>query len=277
MSTLEKAIGTLLFIRDPRGIRLTPAGERFRRHAKRILRDVDDAMKALRDDRSGRLRIGYAPSHREAAVTAVDGMMRALKTKAVKSDLEIRLQMHELSSSRIETWITDGRLDLGLVDARSGAGGFLYEQLGDAPLRLIVNKDREDFRGRRRIETLDELARQSFVLPAARLQSRKAVEAYFGQHEIAASILVEATAIATVLALVRSMPMFVAILPVPAPQRQELRGLSLLDLPGKVPSLATYLLRRETPPDEPQMTVAANAYRNALLAHLGLKQPATRA
>jgi DNA-binding transcriptional LysR family regulator len=47
--SLEDEIGTPLFIRTPRGVRLLPAGEVFLERAKDILRAVDDAVREVRN------------------------------------------------------------------------------------------------------------------------------------------------------------------------------------------------------------------------------------
>ena len=48
---LEDELGTLLFERTPRGMRLLPAGERFLHHARRILAEVDAALDAVHPGR----------------------------------------------------------------------------------------------------------------------------------------------------------------------------------------------------------------------------------
>lgn len=46
---LEDELGTALFERTPRGMRLLPAGERFLRHARGILRAIDAARASVRE------------------------------------------------------------------------------------------------------------------------------------------------------------------------------------------------------------------------------------
>jgi DNA-binding transcriptional LysR family regulator len=45
---LEDELGRRLFERTPRGMRLLPAGETFLQHARRILAQVDAAVRELR-------------------------------------------------------------------------------------------------------------------------------------------------------------------------------------------------------------------------------------
>lgn len=44
---LERELGTVLFSRGRKGIRLLPAGERFLAHARRILAEVEAARRAV--------------------------------------------------------------------------------------------------------------------------------------------------------------------------------------------------------------------------------------
>lgn len=60
--TLEEELGTELFERTARGMRVLPAGEAFLKHARQILASVDRAVAELRDSNFG--QAGVAPSAR---------------------------------------------------------------------------------------------------------------------------------------------------------------------------------------------------------------------
>ena len=63
--TLEDAIGTRLFDRDTRSVKLTPEGRLFESSARRLLDDMGSAMGDLADHverRKGRVRIAALPS-----------------------------------------------------------------------------------------------------------------------------------------------------------------------------------------------------------------------
>ncbi len=65
VADVESTLETKLFVRAARGVRLTEAGERFVRGAKRILADTEDLMEEVHgynELQSGRLRIGVAPN-----------------------------------------------------------------------------------------------------------------------------------------------------------------------------------------------------------------------
>lgn len=57
---LEQQVGETLFVRSSRELRLTPAGERFAPHARRLLRASAEARLAARGDHRRLLRLGIA-------------------------------------------------------------------------------------------------------------------------------------------------------------------------------------------------------------------------
>ncbi len=63
---LERQLGVPLMERHARGVRPTPAGEVFRRHALATLREADRAVRAVQDARDGAfdrpLAVGATPS-----------------------------------------------------------------------------------------------------------------------------------------------------------------------------------------------------------------------
>lgn len=259
-----------LFVRDRSGVSLTPAGEKFLPHAQRIVISVADATKAVRqkgDVRRWGLTVAHTPGHREPAVTVVGTLLRRANEPELK---DLRIRVDEMFSPRIEARIADGRLDLGIVDGWSHATGLEHEELSAAPLRLIVHPKRDDLKVRTRIDRMSDLLGETFVLMRPGMRSRSAADDFFARHNFSPKIGVEANSVATVLALVRSIPTLVAILPVPAPDRNELRGLPLLRLPEPVTSLRTFLLWRAAP-DQPPVSEAARAFRAELRAHVGLK------
>ena len=65
LAETESQLGTVLFERMPRGMRLTPAGTAFVERAQPLLKDFDGLLEGMHDYqslRSGRLRVGIAPS-----------------------------------------------------------------------------------------------------------------------------------------------------------------------------------------------------------------------
>jgi DNA-binding transcriptional LysR family regulator len=65
LKNLERELGVELFVRTPRGMRLTPAGRAFRSHAQHALQSLAEGrelMRELRDGHVGELLVGAAPA-----------------------------------------------------------------------------------------------------------------------------------------------------------------------------------------------------------------------
>ncbi|MBP6815996.1 MAG: LysR family transcriptional regulator [Burkholderiaceae bacterium] len=119
LAEVEAALGTALFERLPRGIRLTPAGERFVAGATRVLGDVEQLVSQVRqagDPLGTRLRIGIAPSgyvshasaslvdfsreHPRVAVEIVPGSTQALCPRLLNGEFDLIVG----SSSYLKRW-----------------------------------------------------------------------------------------------------------------------------------------------------------------------------
>jgi DNA-binding transcriptional LysR family regulator len=91
IARLEKQVGVKLIEREPRGIRLTPAGEVLVRHTERIMAQLAEADEELLDvaaQARGRLRIG---SFATAAGTIVPRAVAAFRPLRPAIEVEISL------------------------------------------------------------------------------------------------------------------------------------------------------------------------------------------
>lgn len=268
IAQLEHELGTKLFLRrTTRGVKLTEAGRVLMEHAARIKGDVTDAKDAVEatiNPERGALRVGHTPMHREPCLAAVTSVMRNRRFA------DMRIRIDEVFSPRIEARVRDGRLDLGLVHSLVPTPGVAHEQLSDAPLRLIVHARHPLATARKRIDALEELTDERFVLTRRGLRSRRTVELYFEQKGFVAKIGAEANTLATVLALVRSGRKLVAVLPIPAPRLLDRQGLVVLQLPDALKQ-STFLLWRGSAGDEPR-TPAGRAFRTALRRIMGVRE-----
>lgn len=108
---LEEAIGTPLFERNARQVRLTGFGEQFSARAGAILRAVDeltDLARASRDRLSGRLRIGVIPTVAPYLLPAIIGHLTYRH-----AGLDIRLR--ETVTPKLIQELNEGRLDTAIV------------------------------------------------------------------------------------------------------------------------------------------------------------------
>jgi LysR family transcriptional regulator, hydrogen peroxide-inducible genes activator len=108
---LELALGTALFERGPRQVRLTDFGETFVERARAILRSVEeleDLARALGEGLRGRLRIGVIPTVAPYLLPRIIGRLTKLYP-------ELDLQLRESKTTTLLQELADGRLDTAIV------------------------------------------------------------------------------------------------------------------------------------------------------------------
>ncbi|HLL37986.1 MAG TPA: LysR family transcriptional regulator [Streptomyces sp.] len=115
---LERQLGVSLMERHARGVRPTPAGEVFRRHALATLNEADRAVRAVRDVRDGAdhppLAVGATPSFAAGIVPeAIRGLLKRNGT--------IRWSLTPGLSAQLHHRVIAGDLDAAVVtDAPPG-------------------------------------------------------------------------------------------------------------------------------------------------------------
>lgn len=108
---LEDDLGAALFVREPRGVRLTPAGEAALPFARAALVAADDVRDAVRQGVAGvrgRLSIGFIGS-------AIAELLPQLISPFRVAYPLVELVLQETSSVEIVAAIASRQLDLGLV------------------------------------------------------------------------------------------------------------------------------------------------------------------
>ena len=111
ISDLEASLGTPLFERGARQVRLTGFGEEFAGRVRGILRAVDelgDLAAAARESLAGRLRIGIIPTIAPYLLPRIIADLTRLH-----GDLDIRVR--ETLTHRLIQELGDGRLDTAIV------------------------------------------------------------------------------------------------------------------------------------------------------------------
>ena len=117
-SGLERQLGVQLVQRHPRGVRPTPAGEVFQRHALATLKEADRAVRAVRDVRDGAL-------DRPLAVGATPSLAAGIVPEAIRGLLEragpMRWSLLPDLSAQLHDQVIAGDLDVAVVtDAPPG-------------------------------------------------------------------------------------------------------------------------------------------------------------
>lgn len=111
IQTLEGELGFALFDRSRRRVELTPAGQAFVPHARRVFEALDLAVQEARRaavGQTGRIAVGYLASVAHSGLTELVAAFRARSP-----DVEIAL--HELTVSEQIDAIKARRLDVGFL------------------------------------------------------------------------------------------------------------------------------------------------------------------
>lgn len=108
---LEETLGTELFERGARQVRLTSFGEEFSLRVRDILRSVEelgDLARASHDRLVGRLRIGVIPTIAPYLLPTIIGRLNSLH---VGLDIQVR----ETLTSKLVEELAEGRIDTAIV------------------------------------------------------------------------------------------------------------------------------------------------------------------
>src|SRR5713226_6234128 len=133
---LETELGAKLFVRAPRRVILTEAGEHLLHRARRILRDHDaalDEIAELAGAERGRLRIGTA----SAMVTAdiLPDILQNLRKQHAGAEITV---LSGTSEALVEQ-ILAGELDIAFVSLPVEARGIQTERLSEDQLVAIAS------------------------------------------------------------------------------------------------------------------------------------------
>jgi DNA-binding transcriptional LysR family regulator len=141
VAALERASGGALFVRQARGVRLTPAGVALHRHAEAVLARLDaaaDEVAALRRGAGGRVRLGCFAT---ASAGLVPAAVRAQRDRSPHVEVTVR----EGLTPALVDGVRSGALDLAVVsDYPTGtldASGLRLVPLGEDPLLVALSRD----------------------------------------------------------------------------------------------------------------------------------------
>ncbi|MFT3718741.1 LysR family transcriptional regulator [Pseudorhodoferax sp.] len=121
---LEEEVGATLFVRLPRGVRLTPAGQSFLEDATAILARAEQAAVRARECQAGQratLRLGLVPS---ATHTLLPGLLQSL---GAQQGAAVTVEAREMISARQIRALRNDELDLCF--ARPGGEGAPWPEL----------------------------------------------------------------------------------------------------------------------------------------------------
>ena len=136
---LETTLGLSLFRRDRQKVSLTPAGERFERHARFIIGSWERAHEdiALSEQIDKRLTVAGVNSLWEIRL---QGWLNNIHCNAPL----IGLRAESSTSKRISQKLEQGAIDLGFIYEPPQLRDMVIEEIGDVPLVMVSEEENID-------------------------------------------------------------------------------------------------------------------------------------
>lgn len=230
---LEHELGTALFARTSRRVRLTPAGEAFLPAARQALeaaeRAAADAAATVGEVR-GRLSVGVIPT-----VAAVD-VLAALRDLRRRHP-HVRVTLRSGASDELTAEVIDGKLDVAFLGLPSGSRptGVRSHELGRDRLVAVLAPDHPLARARK--VSLADLTTEAFVDFPYGTACRAQTDQAFARSGVSRDVAFEVTD-AALMAQVIGHGLAIGFLPAAYLQRApELGGLATVavsDAPSRV-------------------------------------------
>lgn len=134
VSELESRLGAQLLVRGARRVQPTPAGDVLLAHARRLLREADDAVEAVQRQQqgvTGRVRLGTSTG---VLVYLLPRVLRAMDQAHPDVDVEVSVIGTEDGLARLQ----GGTLDIALIAPPRAAGEFVVSRWRRDPLMAFV-------------------------------------------------------------------------------------------------------------------------------------------
>ncbi|MEU8758974.1 transcriptional regulator CynR [Streptomyces sp. NPDC048659] len=201
---LERTLGVQLLDRSGRTVRLTDAGAVYAEHARRALRDLAAAERAVRDVQDlsgGHLRLGVTPTFTAYLVGPLAAELDARHPG-------IGLTLTETTQDRVESALLADELDLGIAFAGPHQPGIAATPLFTETLGLVTAGEPAgtppDPAGPLPVQAL---ADRRLALLSADFATRAHIDAYFAAQRVSPRIAVEANSIQALTEIVRRGPL----------------------------------------------------------------------
>lgn len=194
---LEKLVGTPLLDRSGRTVRLTDTGQIYTGYARRMLRELDAAERAVHDvtDLSrGHLRLAVTPTF----TTYLIGPLAAEMHTRYPG---ISLKLTETTQDHIESMLLADELDLGIAFAPPRLPGLDAVTLHTETLSLVIANDSDN--NTDRSIPVQDLAQRDIALLTEDFATRNHIDAYLQQHRVHPRISVEVNSIQAVIEFIQ--------------------------------------------------------------------------
>ncbi|MEO6873644.1 MAG: LysR family transcriptional regulator [Opitutaceae bacterium] len=232
---LEKELGHKLFHRLGRKAVLTEAGTTFLERARRILFEVENASKELKDSTSldRRITVGAVP-------TVAPYLIAPLVERCRETHPNLVVHVREDFRSDLARAVLEGELDLAVVTMPIKNHRLSIEPLLTEPLLLVVGKG-HPLSGRSEVTAAD-LAEETFVTLGDSSTLAAQIRSFCGDNNFAPKIGYRCAQVAT-LKLFVAMGAGISILPKVAQLPEDRATLTYLRLTGNAPTREIVVVR----------------------------------
>src|SRR5436305_2909744 len=204
---LETELGAPLFVRAPRRVLLTEAGEALLERARRILREHDAAVAEIAElagAERGRLRVGSA-----SAMVSADPLPEILKELREKHP-RAEVSIFSGTSQTLVRQILAGDLDMAFVSLPVEARGIQTEVLSRDELVAIASP-RHKF-AKQRVVSIFTLAGEKLILGERGGNTRRLIDGLFEEAGVQPVVAMELSRLAAIKRMVEA-DMGVGIIP----------------------------------------------------------------
>jgi DNA-binding transcriptional LysR family regulator len=175
---LEEDLGSRLFEKDGRGMRLTAAGHILVKRTRQMAIMVEETAQEMRDyagGLQGTVRIGCVPTLAEHLMPGVFQQLLA-EAPGITVNLAVAMNANLMVSLR------DGDLDLVLSPMQEADPDIVWEQIAEDTVVVMASEDHPVFDGPC---TLSGLLDYKWMLPATTVASRQWLNQTFERHGLA--------------------------------------------------------------------------------------------
>ena len=172
---LEEALGSRLFEKDGRGMRLTAAGHVLLKRTRQMALMVEETAREMRDHAGGlqgEVRIGCVPTMAEHLMPAVFEQLLA-EAPGITVTLAVAMSDNLLAA------LADGEIDLVVGPMADTDPEVVTEQIAEDTMVVMASEDHPIFDAPC---TLADLVHYKWMLPARTVASRQWLDQTFERH-----------------------------------------------------------------------------------------------
>jgi DNA-binding transcriptional LysR family regulator len=214
MALLSQGIGSRLFMKFGRGVRMTPAGLQLLAEARKIIQVIEEGVQKVREmEDNAQKRILLGASH----YVALNGLAFPVR-KFRKACPEILVTLFCSSSEEVIGKVKNGELDLAVVTLPDQMAGLEGVRLWSDTFVAAIPES-HPLAGNPEV-TLEELSGNDLILPPALSTTRHLIDAAFRKAGISLTRYTEMNTLETIAAGV-DMSLGLAILPLRMLERKD--------------------------------------------------------